>query len=56
VIRQKICEAAEWLGAAVDNDLNQNNEESVSSPQSRIDVLVIPTDEEAAVAKEILNV
>ena len=56
VIRQKICEAAEWLGVAVDNDLNQNDEGLVSSPQSRVDVLVIPADEEAAVAREILDV
>jgi acetate kinase len=53
VIRQRICEAAGWLGVALDKELNANSEELVSAPDSLVDVLVIPADEERAVAAEI---
>ncbi|UCI05751.1 acetate/propionate family kinase [Mesorhizobium sp. B1-1-8] len=55
VVRQRICEAAEWLGVALDNDLNQGGEELVNAPNSRVDVLVIPADEESAMARELLQ-
>ncbi|RRH90263.1 acetate/propionate family kinase [Mesorhizobium tamadayense] len=54
-IRQRICEAAAWLGVALDDDLNRDGEELVSTPDSRVEVLVIPADEERAVATELLN-
>jgi len=54
-IRQRICEAALWLGVAIDDSLNRSAEELVSAPNSRVDVLVIPADEERAVATELLN-
>jgi len=53
VIRQRICEAAGWLGVALDKELNANSEELVSAPDSLVDVLVIPADEERAVAAKI---
>ena len=53
VIRQRICEAAGWLGVALDKALNANSEELVSAPDSLVDVLVIPADEERAVAAKI---
>ncbi len=54
-IRQRICEAAAWLGVVIDDGLNRGGEELVSDPDSHIDVLVIPTDEEHAVATELLD-
>ncbi|TGQ53124.1 acetate/propionate family kinase [Mesorhizobium sp. M1C.F.Ca.ET.193.01.1.1] len=54
-IRQRICEAAGWLGVMLDDDLNRSREELVSAASSRVDVLVIPADEERAVAMELLN-
>ncbi|MDU8356989.1 acetate kinase, partial [Pseudomonas syringae pv. actinidiae] len=52
MIRKRICEAAAWLGIAVDAGLNRNDAVLVSAPNSRVDVLVIPADEERAVATE----
>lgn len=55
VIRQRICEAAGWLGVALDKGLNTSGEELVSAPDSLVDVLVVPADEERAVATELLG-
>lgn len=54
-IRQRICEAAAWLGVVLENGLNDGGEALVSAPDSRADVLVIPADEERAVATELLD-
>ncbi|TIQ38527.1 MAG: acetate/propionate family kinase [Mesorhizobium sp.] len=54
-IRQRICEAAGWLDVVVDDGLNRGSKELVSASNSRVDVLVIPADEERAVATELLN-
>ncbi|KXF75655.1 acetate kinase [Paramesorhizobium deserti] len=54
-IRKRICQAAGWLGVAIDKERNRRNEECVSASGSSVDVLVIPTDEERAVAKETLS-
>ncbi|ESY64688.1 MULTISPECIES: acetate/propionate family kinase [Mesorhizobium] len=55
LIRHKICAAAEWLGVELDEDLNQKSAESVSARKSRVAILVIPADEEQAVARELLT-
>ncbi|AZO12471.1 MULTISPECIES: acetate/propionate family kinase [unclassified Mesorhizobium] len=55
VIRRRICEAAGWLGVALEGQLNANREGIVSAPASRVDIHVIPADEERAVATELLN-
>ncbi|MDX8481482.1 acetate/propionate family kinase [Mesorhizobium sp. VK24D] len=55
VIRQRICAAAGWLGVTLDDDLNRSGEERVNAPNSLVDILVIPADEERAVATELLN-
>lgn len=54
-VRQGICEAAGWLGVALDEELNAHGEELISAPDSLVDVLVIPADEERAVAAELLG-
>ncbi|RUW49096.1 acetate/propionate family kinase [Mesorhizobium sp. M1A.F.Ca.ET.072.01.1.1] len=54
-IRQEICEAAAWLGVVVDHGLNRSGEALVSARESSVDVLVIPADEERAVATQILD-
>lgn len=53
-IRQRICVEAGWLGVMVDDDHNLRGDDVVSAPNSRVDVLVIPANEESAVAKEML--
>ncbi|WP_027169460.1 acetate/propionate family kinase [Mesorhizobium sp. WSM3224] len=55
VIRRRICEAAAWLGVAMDDGLNCSGEDLVSATNSRVDVLIIPADEERAVATELLS-
>ncbi|PBB20145.1 acetate/propionate family kinase [Mesorhizobium sp. WSM4313] len=55
-IRRRICEAAAWLGVAMDDGLNGSGEDLVSAANSRVDVLVISADEERAVAAELLGV
>ncbi|MBN9275811.1 MAG: acetate/propionate family kinase, partial [Mesorhizobium sp.] len=55
VIRQRICEAAGWLGVALDKGLNTSGEELVSAPDSLVDVLVIPADEERAVGSQVFG-
>lgn len=54
-IRARIAKAAAWLGVAVDPRRNRRrDEQAIGAPRSTVDVLVIPTDEERAVAEQML--
>ena len=53
-IRQLVGEAAGWLGVSIDPARNERGETSIGSAGSGVDVLVIPTDEEHAVAEGAL--
>ena len=53
-VRQLICEAAGWLGVSIDPTRNERGETSVASAASDVDVLVIPAEEERAVAEGAL--
>lgn len=55
LVRKRISVAAVWLGVGLDEERNRGGEEVVSAANSRVDVLVIPADEESAVATEILD-
>lgn len=55
LVRKRISVAAAWLGVGLDEERNRGGEEVVSAANSRVDVLVIPADEERAVATEILD-
>ncbi len=50
VIRSLICRRCAWLGVEIDEQANQANNAIISSPQSRVTVRVIATDEEAMLA------
>ncbi|MER8522151.1 MULTISPECIES: acetate/propionate family kinase [unclassified Mesorhizobium] len=52
-IREKIGVAAGWLGVGIDHDQNRRGEEIISLANSHVEVLVIPTDEERAVASQL---
>ena len=52
-VRERIGAFAGWLGIAIDKDRNQRGDEIISLAGSRVEVLVIPTDEERAVAAEL---
>ena len=49
-VRRAICDRLQWLGIGVDEAANDANEIRISSADSAIDVLVLPTDEEAVIA------
>lgn len=55
LVRERICTAVAWLGVGLDDERNRAGEEVVSAANSRVDVLVIPADEEGAVARELLS-
>lgn len=55
-IRERIGAAAAWLGVGIDLHRNRRGEEVVSVAGSSVNVLVIPTDEERAVASTAIAV
>lgn len=54
MIRERIGRAAEWLGVRIDDDLNVVGNHAIGLSGSPVDVLVLLTDEEMAVAREVL--
>ncbi|WP_346656034.1 acetate/propionate family kinase [Bradyrhizobium sp. dw_78] len=55
-IRAWVCERLRWLGVILDEKANADGADVISSPQSRIAVRVIPTDEEAMIARHTLDI
>ena len=55
-LRAKVCETMDWLGIALDDDANARGETRISRVDSRVQVLVIPTNEELAIALEVERV
>jgi acetate kinase len=55
-IRAMVCARLAWLGAEMDQGANARGETSIAAPQSRIGLWVIPTDEEAMIARHTLDV
>ena len=55
-IRKRICERLGWLGLSIDEDANAANAPCISDRDSRVKVLVIPTDEERMIADHTLAV
>jgi len=54
VMRRRICNFLSWLGIALDEKRNNESEGEriISARNSRIEVLVVPTDEEKMIAQE----
>ena len=54
VIRKQICDSLSFLGIQIDDQENSKRGEEtiVSTPDSKVKVLVIPTNEELAIARE----
>lgn len=50
-IRARVCAGLSWLGLALDPEANIHGNDVISTPGSRIAVLVVPTDEEAMIAR-----
>jgi len=55
-IRQRICEGLEFLGIELDPKRNEENAAVISTPQSRIKVRVIPTNEELMIVRHVRHV
>lgn len=51
-IRQRVCADLAYLGVKIDEQANQDNELDISAADSRVKVLVIPTNEELIIARE----
>jgi acetate kinase len=49
-IRARVCAGLGWLGVTLDSEANEKGREVVSADESRIAVMVVPTDEEAMIA------
>jgi acetate kinase len=54
-IRTMVAERLAWLGVKLDPDANVRNAGLISAPESGIEVRVIPTDEEAMIARHTLD-
>lgn len=54
-IRAMVCARLAWLGVQLDPDANSSNAALVSTLQSRIEVRVVPTNEEAMIARHTLD-
>lgn len=54
VLRKQICENLAYLGIKIDDEANSKRGEEtvISTPDSKVKVLVIPTNEELAIARE----
>jgi acetate kinase len=50
-IRRQVCARSAWLGLALDDAANGRGALTISAASSRVQVLVIPTDEEAMIAR-----
>ncbi|MCF8197659.1 MAG: acetate/propionate family kinase [Sulfuritalea sp.] len=54
-IREKICTPLDWLGLKLNSSANAENSKNISASDSRIDVCVIPTNEEWIIARHTAN-
>lgn len=54
-IRASVCQALSWLDVKVDDDANARHARIISSPHSKVTVMVIPTDEEIVIAQHTLD-
>ncbi|MBX9634906.1 MAG: acetate kinase, partial [Magnetospirillum sp.] len=50
-VREKVCQAAAWLGIDLDVAANAKHAPIITVADSRVPVFVIPTDEEMMIAK-----
>lgn len=51
VIRERVCDAPGWLGVALDSSANAARAAVISAPESRVRVVVEPTNEERTSAR-----
>jgi acetate kinase len=54
-IRARVCARLGWLGVALDEKANARDADVISAEQSRVEVRVVPTNEEAMIARHTLD-
>ncbi len=59
-IRAQVCKSLEWIGVDLDTEKNaaakSDQEALLSSPQSKVEIWLIPTDEESVIAHHTLEI
>lgn len=57
IVRERVCQGLEFLGLKLDLDLNRNQcrEQNIATADSTVKVLIIPTQEDWAIAKQCLQ-
>jgi acetate kinase len=53
-VRAMVCRRLAWLGLDLDPAANERNETCITTPQSRVAALVVPTDEQLMIARHTL--
>lgn len=59
IVREKVLENLTYLGIEIDKELNKvrsGDPRRISTPNSKVEVLVIPTNEELMIARDTLNI
>ncbi|MNW48259.1 Acetate kinase [compost metagenome] len=59
IVREKTCENLSYLGVELDKELNKirsGEPRRISTPNSKVEVLVIPTNEELMIARDTLHI
>ena len=56
LIRQRVCQELTFLGLTIDKEKNDQGTEVISSSDSRVKVLVVPTNEEKIIAQEVARI
>lgn len=54
--RAMVCERLRWLGVELDAAVNNGGTGRISTQHSRVEVHVIPTDEEATIARHTRDI
>ena len=55
VIRERVCENLTFLGIELDQQLNQQNSRRISTEASKVEVLVVETNEELMIVRDTFN-
>ena len=54
-VRERVLEGMEWIGVELDRTANRDSAQVISSERSRVRVFVVPTNEEAMIARHTLT-
>ncbi len=55
-VRKMVCDSLTYLGVKINESKNQDNALSLESADSKVKVMVIPTDEEVIIARDVMRV